>query len=140
MKHLIARTLTSLTLVVVGLTMAAQAQSKVIKANIPFEFNFGDKIFPAGDYSLVQPLQHLLVLRDSRRQAIAQTFTEGVDSLTSPDATKLKFYSSGGQHVLTEVWRQADSSGQRLYPAKNRTNLAKNRSTEARAAAEGSQP
>ncbi len=33
--------------------MAAQAQSKVITANIPFEFNFGGKTFPAGDYSLV---------------------------------------------------------------------------------------
>ena len=53
MKYLIARTLTSLMLVVAGLT-AAQAQStSVIKVNVPFEFNFGDRTFPAGEYSLV---------------------------------------------------------------------------------------
>jgi hypothetical protein len=141
MKHLIARTLTALVLTVVGLSLAAQAQStQFVKANIPFEFNFGDKVFPAGEYSLTQPLQHLLVLRDSRGQAIAQTFTEGVDSTTAPDATKLRFHHSDGQYVLTEVWKEAEANGQRLQPAKSRTNVAKQRSTEARETAEGSRP
>jgi hypothetical protein len=140
MKYLIARTLTSLMLVVVGL-MAAQAQStSVIKVNVPFEFNFGDRTFPAGEYSLVQPRQHLLVLRDSRGHYIAQAFTAGIESLTPADSTKLKFFNSDGQHVLTEVWQKLDSSGQRLYPAKNSTNFAMHRSTEAREASEGSQP
>ena len=141
MKHLIVRTLTSLMLVVAGLT-AAQAQStSVIKVNVPFEFNFGDRVFPAGEYSLVQPMQHLLVLRDSRGRSIAQAFTGGIESLTPADATKLKFSNSDdGQHVLTEVWQKLDSSGQRLYPAKNSTNFDKHRSTEAREASEGSQP
>jgi hypothetical protein len=121
--------------------MAAQAQStSVIKVNVPFEFNFGDRTFPAGEYSLVQPMQHLLVLRDSRGHYIAQAFTGGIESLTPADATKLKFSNSDGQHVLTEVWQKLDSSGQRLYPAKNSTNFAKHRSTEAREASEGSQP
>jgi hypothetical protein len=141
MKHLIARTLTSLMLVVVLLPMAAQAQStSVIKVNIPFEFNFANRTFPAGDYSLAQPLQHLLVLRDSRGQAIAQAFTGGIDSSTPVAATKLKFDNSGGQHILTEVWQQQDSSGQRLYQAKSRTSFAQHRSTETRGITGGSQP
>jgi hypothetical protein len=140
MKHLIALTLTSLMLAIVALPLAAQTQSRVIKANIPFEFNFDDKTFPAGDYSLVQPMQHLLVLRDSRGPAIAQTFSEGVESLTVSDATKLKFAYFGGHRVLTEVWQNQNSSGLRLYPTANSTNFAKHRSTEDRAAAEGSQP
>ena len=140
MKYLIARTLTSLMLVVVGL-MAAQAQStSVITVNVPFEFNFGDRTFPAGEYSLVQPIQHLLVLRDSRGHYIARAFTGGIESLTPAEATKLKFSNSDGQHVLTEVWQKLDSSGQRLYPAKNSTKFAKHRSTQAREASEGSQP
>ena len=49
MKHLIARTLTSLTLAVVGLAVTAPAQSaETIQASIPFEFSFGDQTFPAG--------------------------------------------------------------------------------------------
>jgi len=142
MKQLIARTLTSLLLVVVWLAATAHAQSTswVIKVNIPFEFNVGDQSFPAGNYSLVQPLQHLLVLRDARGQTIASVFTGGIDSPTPVASTKLKFDSFGGRHILSEVWQQQQSTGERLYPAKQRTTFAKRRSTEARETAEGSQP
>ncbi len=139
MKHLIARTLTSLMLAVVP--VAVQAQSpQVIKASIPFEFNFGGKTLPAGDYSLHQTQQRVLVLRDSRGYAIAQTLTGGIDSLIAPEAAKLTFENSAGQHILTEVWQQADSSGLELYPVKSQSNFAKRHSTEARQAAEGSRP
>ena len=67
MKPLITRMLTSLLTIVLLAAGSAYAQSPaVIKVNIPFEFALGDKIFPAGDYSIVQPLQHFLVLRDAR--------------------------------------------------------------------------
>lgn len=140
MKNITARTLTILMLVVLGLTMMASAQiASVIKVNVPFEFSFADRTFPAGEYTLLRPMDHLLVLRDARGHSIAQTFTGAVESLTPASGTKLKFANHNGQYVLAEVWQNLDSSGQRLYPSKNNTNLA-HRSTEARAAAEGSQP
>jgi hypothetical protein len=142
MKQMIARTLTSLLLIVVWLAATARAQSTpwVIKVNIPFEFNVGDQAFPAGSYSLVQPLQHLLVLRDARGQTIASAFSGGIDSPTPMASTKLKFDSFGGRHILSEVWQQQQSTGERLYPTKRRTTFAKRRSAEARETAEGSQP
>jgi hypothetical protein len=107
-----------------SLTMAAHAQSAaIIKVSIPFAFNFGDQTFPAGDYSLVQPLQNYLVLRNSRGEAVAQTLTLGVDAQTPAGDTELRFEASGDQHILTEVWQKQDSSGQRLYPAKSRTSV-----------------
>ncbi len=142
MKQLITRTLTSLVLVVVWLagTAYAQVTNWIIKINIPFEFNIGDQTFPAGHYSLVQPLQHFLVLRDARGQTIASTFTSGIESSTAPATSKLKFDSIAGQNVLIEVWRQDDHSGQKLYPTVTRSSFAKHRSPEARETAEGSQP
>ncbi len=141
MKQLIARTLTSLLLVVVWIgTVQAQSTPWVIKVKIPFEFNVGEQTFPAGDYSLTQPLQHLLVLRDARGQTIASVFTGGIDSLAPVASTKLKFDSFGGRHTLTEVWQQQKTTGERIYPAKQRTTFAKRRSAEARETAEGSQP
>lgn len=126
MKKIFARTAMLFMPMVLSLTMVAHAQSTAtIAVNIPFEFNFGDQVFPAGSYSLVQPLQHILVLRDSRGQAIAQTITTGVDALTPASQTELKFETYGGRHILTEVWLNQDSSGQRLYPMKDRTDLAK---------------
>src|SRR5262245_8147903 len=104
MKNLFTLSLTILGLMVVGLAMTAAAQSSaVIKANIPFDFNFGGKSFPAGEYSIVQPLQHVLALRDSQKHVIAQTFTGGIESITPAETTKLKFYSRDGQYYLSEV-------------------------------------
>jgi hypothetical protein len=141
MKQLIARTLTSLLLVVVWLA-AAQAQSTplVIKVRIPFEFNIGDATFPAGDYSMVQPLQHFLVLRDARGRTIASTFTSGIEGSEAPATSKLKFNSIAGQNVLAEVWQQDSHLGQKLFVTKTRDSFAKRRSPEARETAEGSQP
>ena len=139
---LIGRTLTSLLLFVVFLGGAAygQTSNSVIKVNIPFEFNVGDKTFPAGDYSLTQPMQHFLVLRDSRGQTIASAFTSGVDVSTPVVTPKLRFESAGGLHVLTELWQGQDPAGQRLMGGKSRTIFAKHHSEQAREAAEGSQP
>ena len=140
MTHPIARTLTSLMLVVVGLAMRVQAQSAVIRVNIPFEFSFGDHTFPAGDYFLVQPRQHLVLLRDWQKRSIAQVLTVGICSLTPAAATKLKFDYFGGQHVLTEVWQEHDSSGERLNSTRDRRNFVNHRSTATREATEGRKP
>jgi len=127
-------------LVVAGLVMRVQAQSAVIRVNIPFEFSFGDHTFPAGDYFLVQPRQHLVLLRDWQKRSIAQVLTVGIYSLTPAAATKLKFDSFGGQHVLTEVWQEHDSSGERLNATRDRRNFVNLRSTVTREATEGRKP
>lgn len=141
MKHLITRTLSVLILVGMGLAASSQAQyAPLVKVNVPFEFAFGDQSFPAGEYFLSQPQQHLVVLRDSSGKAIAQSLTIGIESLTPAAATELKFKSSGDQHILTEVWQQYQTSGERMYPTKNVTVSAQHRSTAARETAEGSRP
>src|SRR5882757_9067450 len=138
MKQLITRALTSLLLVVVWLAATAQAQFTplVIKVKIPFEFNIGDAPFPAGEYSMVQPLQHFLVLRDARGRTLASTFTSGIESSAAPVASKLRFYSIAGRNVLAEVWQQDSHLGQKLFITKTRENFAKGRSPEARETAE----
>ena len=141
MKHLITRTLTSLMLAAMWLPLAAQAQqTSVVKTNIPFEFSFNGRTFPAGEYSLVRPLDHMLTLRDSRGHTIAQSFTIGVDSLSAADATKLKFYNFEGRYILSEVWEKYDSSGVQLSRSNRAPSVIAHRSTDSRAAAEGSQP
>lgn len=143
MKQLRNRILTSLLLFVVWSAATAYGQSPaVIKVNIPFQFSVGDRSFPPGYYSLVQPMQHFLVLRDERGRTIASTFTEGIEGQKAPDVSKLKFYSEAGQNALLEIWQEDNSTGQKLFPSSvnNHSYIAKHRSPEARQAAEGSQP
>lgn len=141
MKHLITRTLTSLMLAAMWLPLAAQAQhATVVKANIPFEFSFNGKTFPAGEYSLAQPVDHVLALRDADGKVVAQAFSQGVNSFSGADSTKLRFQKVDGQNILSEVWQKYESDGARLFPADRPSKVATYRSTEARAAAEGSRP
>jgi hypothetical protein len=140
MKNLIAHTLMSAMLVIVGLVVAAPAQSiRVVRVKVPFEFSFGDHSFPAGQYTLVSPQRHLLELRDSRERFIAQVLTGDIYSRIPATSTKVKFYSSNGRHFLAEVWERQESSGEQLYPPKSTVNLARRRSTADRDTAQGGQ-
>lgn len=143
MKQLIRHTLASLLLTIVGAAGTAYAQyASTLKVNIPFDFTFGDKIFSAGDYSLTQPLQHYLVLRDARGQSIAVTLTNGVESLAASATSKLMFRSVDGRKVLSEVWHQNDSSGEELPSTKTNTRsyITKHRSSDQGQTVEASQP
>jgi hypothetical protein len=138
MTRLFARTLTLFILAMLGLVATASTQSmSVIKVNVPFEFTFGGRTFPADTYTLVQSRQHFLTLRDSRGRAVSQLFTEGIEPPRPADSTQMKFDASDGQHRLIEVWKEQNSSGRRLRQAKVQTSQAKRRSLEDGKTAEG---
>jgi hypothetical protein len=141
MKSLITRTLASLALTIVGLGVAAPAQTvHVVKVNIPFEFSFGDRMYPAGDYSLTQPLQNMVTLRDSNGRTIGQVLSVGIESLAYSASPKLRFANADGRYILTEVWDGQDNSGQQVSFGTNRTLVGQHHSIASREAAEGSQP
>ena len=119
MKSFIVRIFAPMLFVVMGMAMAAPAQTiSTIKVSIPFEFSFGDKTFPAGNYALVQPSEHFLVLRGSEGNSLAEVPTQFVESFRPADGTKLKFYPSNGTYTLAEVWLRESYSGLELYKAK----------------------
>lgn len=122
-------------------TAYAQSAQKVIKVHIPFDFNVGDKPFPAGDYSVTQPLQDFLALRNIRGQMIASTFTRPIESSTAPEKPTLRFYVSGGQHTLAEVWQAGDGVlGQRLPATRSRLAVANQHPVDTEAITGGTTP
>ena len=123
MKKLIARSVTSILLSVLSLGLLAQAQSneRTIKANIPFEFSVGNRIFPAGSYALVRVAPFLLELRDPEGRVLANVLTQSVQSQTAPAQPRLLFDSEAGGHALTQVWQENEFIGQRLLPSKSAT-------------------
>jgi hypothetical protein len=139
MKRFIAHTCTSLMLSVLGMTMMAQAETiTVIKVNIPFEFAFGGKTFPPGQYSLTQPLQHVLTLRNARGAILGSALSNRVDSPTPGILTRVEFNLVAGQHILSEVWQGQETSGEQLARAGARTQLASHPSSPERETAKGS--
>ncbi len=110
-----------------------------MKVNVPFEFNVGNKTVPAGEYRLVQSMQHFLELRDARGHLIATAFTRGIESSSAPATSRLRFSVSGGQYVLDEVWLQGNQLGEQLYESQpGEAAVATGQSV--RGAAEGSRP
>jgi hypothetical protein len=119
MTRFITRSFALVMLVFVGLSLPSVAQStRIIKVKIPFEFTFGGRVFPAGEYSLLQPEEHILRLRDANGKTAGQVFTQGVEANMAAASTVLRFQVAEGQHNLFEVWHEQDSSGERVYPAK----------------------
>jgi hypothetical protein len=142
MKHLIARTLTSLSLAVLLLAgvVYAQPAPQVIRVKVPFEFVAGKHAFPAGEYSLVRTAPYLLVLRDAQGRTLATLITRSAESSPAPASAKLAFYDDGGQYRLAQVWQANDSIGQELYRPKANPVMARRRGAPIPGSAEASQP
>ena len=142
MKHRIGMTLTSLSLAVLLLAGSAHAQyiAHVIKAKIPFEFNVGNRAFPAGEYSLESTAPYLLVLRDSQAHVLATVVTRSVHAPAVPASAKLEFDTVGGYHRLIRVWQENSIIGQELDRPKLASALAKRRPANAPATVAASQP
>src|SRR5262250_2375937 len=82
-----------------GVVHAQVTQSK-FRVEVPFEFKVGDRTLPAGEYVVLQPMQHFIQLRDNRGHLVASAFTNGVESFSESENSKLRFYVSGSQYVL----------------------------------------
>jgi len=63
-----------------GSTVHAQRNERVIKANIPFDFVVGSESFPAGHYSVALLGPVLLELRDAQGRALTNVLTHSVQA------------------------------------------------------------
>jgi hypothetical protein len=139
MEKLFARILTPLSIAVLLLTGTAYSQyaPRIVKVHLPFEFSIGDKLFPAGDYSIVTGMPGRLDLRDAQARVLTSLFTHPVQAFESPHSAKLEFSTAAGGHALTQVWFPSDRMGYELAPQKALTAFAKRRSRESVRASAG---
>lgn len=108
---------------VAGLSTAqAQTSSKLnLTANIPFDFNVGDKTLPAGEYTVicVNPTSSVKVLqiRGKSGTASAMVRTNSVNGL-SQDNGRLLFHRYGDQYFFAQAWMAAEGIGMQAPRAK----------------------
>lgn len=130
MKKLIARILIPLSLTVLLLAGAATAQyeQRTFKVSTPFEFSVNDKVFPAGDYTVVRATPSRVELRDSQGRVLASVITHSVESQTAPRFSKLAFSTADGGHALTQIWLENERVGYELASPKTATIAARRQS------------
>ncbi len=106
----------SLMLIISLGTGRSYAQSvHTTKVDVPFEFSFANRSFPAGRYSLLQSAQHLLVLQDARGRNLATGFTTRIESPRASSAGKVTFHVVDGQKVFSELWYENDTAGEHIH-------------------------
>ena len=102
-----------------------QAQSGMQVANIPFQFNVGKAVLPAGEYHVksVNPSTFLIQSKDGHQAAVAITI--GVSSSKEEDKGKLVFNRYGNQYFLSKVWRAGNREGRELLKSPTEIEIAK---------------
>ena len=107
------------TLMIVGvLSVNTQAQTsrntQRLHVSIPFAFDAGNKILPAGDYrvQVVNPSSDHSVLQIASTDGKSSVIVKTTDIQgQSSEKAKLNFRRYGDQYFLAQVWMAAESSG-----------------------------
>jgi hypothetical protein len=118
-------------LLLVG-TGLAQFAPVLVSVEVPFEFNVGNKSFPAGEYWISRVAPYTLVLRDRRQRILTAMTVSPVEERwrTTP---VLRFQAENGRHLLLEVWPGGSRSGFQLSLPRRRVVLAQQNSLKAQA-------
>lgn len=119
---------TLFTLTVLLLATAAQAQQTNVRADIPFNFYAGDRIYPAGEYSLMSIPSNNAVVRIG---GVDETPTQSLLSNTCTNVagakqTKLVFRRVGENYFLYQVWVAGNLDGREFFKTRAETLLAQN--------------
>jgi hypothetical protein len=78
------------------------AQSTGVRANVPFDFTVGNKLFPAGTYTIKEQSDHVIIITNYNKPIAALSLVNG-NSNRSPNGGKLKFHRYGSQYFLSEI-------------------------------------
>jgi len=108
MKRKVLMGFLALTLIATMATGFANAQSINFTLNIPFEFTVGDKVFPAGQYTIKRnPIgsNEVLVI-ESANKKMSHDFKTRIflSSDTATENKKLVFTKYGDQRFLSQIW------------------------------------
>ncbi len=128
----IINTLTGLVLL---LAVAAPLQAGSIlnhemTVTVPFEFAAGDKVLPAGDYTVQLSAERGTVVLRGEGQKPLMFLTVRKESRSAPQRGKLVFQRYGTSFFLAEVWNQDNSTGQTLAPSAREKEMARHKQPE----------
>jgi hypothetical protein len=122
------------TLVFLGLVLAvgmpnARAQSSTpLIAKIPFDFNAGEKTYPAGEYRIASgPSQFVIHIRSTGGQhgGFVMTMPVGANVNRPAGEGRLLFHRYGDKYFLSEVWGSGETTGRELRKTREEVELAK---------------
>jgi hypothetical protein len=106
---------------------SALAQSDTLRANIPFDFQVGAKMLPAGSYRISpigQTSQAFAVVNVVTHQADIVLPNKVIGSKVSA-STKLVFHAYGDRYFLSQMWIAGSDVGLELQRKPVETRIAR---------------
>jgi hypothetical protein len=105
---------------------AAQAQSRLLRATIPFDFYTGGMLLPAGDYEVDRVVDGVLKIYSRETSSAVLVSTFGVSHSGEPQRHgELIFNRYGDDYVLSEMWWPYRTEGRKAVPSASERELAK---------------
>ena len=112
----------ALTLAIAGYAQRAQP----LQVNVPFDFVAGSRTLPAGQYTVLQPVNTSAVVFRSDREGLGVAMiTHRLESAGKQGIGKLLFHRHGDRCVLAEVWDTDRSSGRQIPMTAQERELAR---------------
>jgi hypothetical protein len=94
--------------------LPALAETSATKVNIPFAFQVGTTILPAGDYTVSMLSEKAVVLQSNDGQSVAVSLTNGIEKKNAARPHFL-FNKYGGQYFLAEAWLKNIDGGRAIF-------------------------
>ena len=92
-------------------TAFAQGDTLVAKAQIPFAFQAGSQVMPAGTYSITSESDHVLLLRESTQKAAEFVLVHAAYTNHTPAKSVITFDRRGDKYFLRQIWTEGHNNG-----------------------------
>ena len=112
---------------------ALRAQNVVMRATIPFEFQTGDRLMPAGEY-VIQERDALVTFKHVDGKAASTLFTFGASGRGPAQNARLEFNRYGNAYFLAAVWNSITQDGREVPQTAREKELANRGDVPAKAA------
>jgi hypothetical protein len=89
----------------------AQDETALAKATIPFAFQSGSQVMPAGTYTITTQSDHVLVLRDPSQKAAEFVLVHPAYQHQAPKNSVIVFDRRGDQYFLRNIWIANNTTG-----------------------------
>jgi hypothetical protein len=130
MKKLALSLIGALSMLLLG--GSALAQTVHIRLTVPFDFNAGNKILPAGEYELRSAGQPdnpgMLEICRMDGQVEMYIHASDLESTSAASETKVVFRHYGNIYFLSQVWTQGTRAGWEFPKTREEISEAKNAS------------
>ena len=102
-------------LVLLAVPVTHAQTTKMLRANIPFDFAAGSKTIESGSCEIDISYPPVALVRCHGGQDASYVLTNFVSTLTAPAASKLVFHRYGDRYFLSQVWIAGDPAGRELF-------------------------